>query len=74
MTMTNTRDTAIEFCRNDEERKILRDYRNADEAGKARMQKTMILAMQGRLPSAEEIEAMGVEKARTLIDSMEVTP
>lgn len=61
------------FCRNDEERKVLRDYRNADDAGKARMMKTLILGAAGRLPSAEEIKAMGPQKLRALIDSMEVT-
>ena len=68
------RDTAIEFCRNDAERRVLRQYRNADDAGKARMMKTLILGAAGRLPSVEEMKAMGPQKLRAWIDSMEVTP
>lgn len=65
---------AIELCRNDEERQMLRDYRNADDAGKARAMKTLILGAAGRLPSVEEIKAMGPQKWCALLDSMEVTP
>lgn len=68
------RDTAIEFCRNDAERRVLRQYRNADDAGKTRMIKALKLVAAGRLPSVDDMKAMGPQKLRTLIDSMEVTP
>ena len=67
-----TSQKGIEFCRNDEERRVLRQYRNADDAGKARMMKALILGAAGRLPSVEEIKAMGPQKWCALLDSIEV--
>lgn len=55
-----------------EEVEILHAYRAADAAGKHRMVKTALLALQNKLPSMEQIQAMGTQKFREWIDSMDM--
>ncbi|MEN1927608.1 hypothetical protein WCE37_01145 [Luteimonas sp. MJ250] len=63
--------TAARACTR-EEVEVLHLYRTADAKGKDRLVKTAILAIQGRLSSLEEVQAMGPHKLRALVDSMQV--
>lgn len=55
-----------------EEVEVLLAYRKADEAGRHRITKTAILALQGRLPSLEQIQAMTPQQLRAMVDSMQI--
>jgi len=63
--------TAVRACTR-EEVEVLHLYRRADAKGKDRLVKTAILALQGRLPSPEEVREMGPQRLRALVDSMQV--
>lgn len=55
-----------------EEVEVLLMYRKADEAGKHRLVKTAVLALQGRLPSLDQIQAMSPQQMRAMVDSMQI--